>query len=125
MQQIRLGLLHGLAKSQIASFNQPIYNYRQMSEIRNGIEQGLDISKFNNPKLSCIIRNVNNRISPLIFAFAKPTFFSQCFLIWIFFKYRIHSNDRLVPEYETKVQPAQHVYDNTNFNYLKDVEGED
>lgn len=52
MQQIRLGLLHGLAKSQIASFNQPIYNYRQMSEIRNGIEQGLDISKFNNPKLS-------------------------------------------------------------------------
>ena len=32
---------------------------------------------------------------------------------------------RLVPEYETTVQPSQHVYDNTRFNYLKDQEGED
>lgn len=52
IQQIRLGLMHGLSTSQINAFNKPIYNYRQMSEIRNGLEQGLDINKFNDPRLT-------------------------------------------------------------------------
>jgi hypothetical protein len=52
IQQIRLGLENGLTKEQINEYNKPIYTYRQMSQLRQGLEQGLDIKEFDNPDLN-------------------------------------------------------------------------
>lgn len=52
IQQVRLGLEKGLTKEQINEYNKSIYTYRQMSQLRQGLEQGLDIKEFDNPDLN-------------------------------------------------------------------------
>jgi len=52
IQQVRLGLENKLSMKQIKEFNKTIYTHRQMSQLRQGLEQGLDIRQFNNPDLN-------------------------------------------------------------------------
>lgn len=52
MQQVRLGAEHKLTPEQIKIFAKVCYNWKQMQELRNGLEAGIDVSSYANPKLS-------------------------------------------------------------------------
>lgn len=61
MSQIRQGLENGL---DVSWYAKPEFDYKQMEQIRLGLEEGLDVSYYANPKITIYrIVKIKNALS--------------------------------------------------------------